>query len=80
MIPDPTPDAVATVRRRAGHTQSQAGAAIGATERTWQDWERGQRAMPTSAWWLYLLRVGRITLADLPDILERQRAPVCRHD
>jgi hypothetical protein len=36
--------------------------------------------MPTSAWWLYLLRVGRITLADLPDILERQRAPVCRHD
>lgn len=30
--------------------------------------------MPASAWWLYLLRVGRVTLADLPEIPERQRA------
>lgn len=80
MIPDPTPESIVTARLRAGHTQAQAGAAVGATERTWQDWERGQRAMPASAWWLYLLRVGRITLTDLPEIPERQRTPVCRYD
>lgn len=72
-MPELSRDAIATARKRAGHTQAQAGAAVGACERTWQDWERGQRAMPPSAWLLYLLRVGRITLADLPQIPERQR-------
>jgi hypothetical protein len=46
------------------------------TARAWQQYESGDRAMPASAWWLYLLRVGRVTLADLPVIPERQRAAV----
>lgn len=74
VTPNPLPDEIATARQRASQTQVQAGAAVGANERTWQDWERGQRTMPTAAWWLYLLRVGHITLADLPEIPERQRA------
>lgn len=75
MIPGPTPEAIAIARQRAVHTQVQAAAAVGSTARTWQDWERGKRQMPASAWWLYLLRVGRITLADLPALPERLRAP-----
>lgn len=74
MIPDATPDAVTTARQRAGHTQAQAAAAVGVTTRAWQQYESGDRSIPASAWWLYLLRVGRITLADLPAIPERQRA------
>lgn len=76
MIPDPSPDAITTARQRAGHTQSQAAAAVGMTARAWQQYESGDRSMPAPAWWLYLLRVGRITLADLPAIPERQRAAV----
>lgn len=76
MIPDPTPDTIATARQRAGHTQAQAGAAVGVSARAWQQYESGDRAMPSSAWWLYLLRVGRITLVDLPAIPERHRAPM----
>lgn len=76
MIPDTTPDAIATARQRAGHTQAQAAAAVGVTARAWQQYESGDRSMPSSAWWLYLLRVGRIKLSDLPAIPERQRAPV----
>lgn len=76
MTTDPTPDAITTARQRAGHTQAQAAAAVGVTARAWQQYESGDRAMPSSAWWLYLLRVGRVTLADLPAIPERQRAAV----
>lgn len=76
MIPDPTSDTIVTARQRAGHTQAQAAAAVGVTARAWQQYEASDRAMPSSAWWLYLLRVGRVTLADLPAIPERQRAPV----
>ncbi len=76
MIPDATTDAVTTARQRAGHTQAQAAAAVGVSARAWQQYEAGDRSMPAPAWWLYLLRVGRITLADLPAIPERQRAPV----
>lgn len=76
MIPEPTPESITTARQRAGHTQAQAAAAVGMTARAWQQYEAGDRSMPASAWWLYLLRVGRITLADLPAIPERQRAAV----
>lgn len=76
MIPDPTPESIATARQRAGHTQAQAAAAVGVRDRAWQRWESGDAAMPAAAWWLYLLRVGRITVADLPAIPERQRAAV----
>ena len=70
---DPTPENIVTARHRAGHTQIQAAAAVGSTARTWQDWERGSR-MPLAAWWLYLLRIGCITIADLPVVPERNRA------
>lgn len=70
---DPAPEAIATERKRAVHTQAQAAAAVGVPARQWQRWEAGDTGMPSSAWWLYLVRVGRATLADLPAIPERQR-------
>jgi putative transcriptional regulator len=76
-MPKLSPDAIAIARKRAGHTQAQAGAAVGACKRTWQDWELGQRSMPLSAWWLYLVRSGQATLASLPPIPERQRMAIC---
>lgn len=78
MIPDPTPVAVATARQRAGHTQSQAAAAVGVLPRQWHRWEAGDGSIPLAAWWLYLLRSGQAALADLPAIPERQRAASVR--
>lgn len=76
MIPRPTPENIASTRQRAGHTQTQAAAAVGVSARAWQQYESGDRSMSDAAWWLYLLRVGRVTLTDLPAIPERQRAAV----
>lgn len=73
MIDAPTPAAIASARRAAGHTQTQAAAAVGVAPRQWQRWEAGTATMPTAAWWLYLLRSGQAALADLPPIPERQR-------
>lgn len=70
---DPTPENIATARQRAGHTQAQAAAAVGVPARQWQRWEAGDMGMPTAAWWLYQVRAGQATLADLPEIPERQR-------
>jgi DNA-binding transcriptional regulator YiaG len=74
MIDQPTPAMIATTRHQSSHTQAQAAAAVGVAVRTWQDWERGANTMPLAAWWLYLLRVGRVALSDLPPVPERQRA------
>lgn len=41
----PTPAAIKAAREEAGLTQMQAGAVLYCAERTWQDWERGRRAM-----------------------------------
>jgi DNA-binding transcriptional regulator YiaG len=76
MIDQPTTATIATTRHQSGHTQVQAAAAVGVSVRTWQDWELGQSAIPLAAWWLYLLRVGRVRLSDLPAVPERQRAAV----
>lgn len=75
---DPTPDAIASARRDAGHTQAQAAAAVGVPARQWQRWEAGDMGMPSSAWWLYRVRAGQATLADLPAIPERQRMSAVR--
>lgn len=40
------PDDLLAFRRRLGLTQAQAGEKIGATRRTWQDWETGRRTPP----------------------------------
>lgn len=54
----PEPDEIRAARLAAGLTQRQAGEVIGAAERTWQDWERGERNMPPAKWELFRIRVG----------------------
>ena len=49
----PTPTLIRTTRLSLGLTQAQAGEVIGATRRTWQDWEAGRRNMPESKWELF---------------------------
>lgn len=46
-------------------TQTQAGAAVFGTLRTWQDWEAGNRRMHPGLWALYLLRTGQHPAATL---------------
>lgn len=52
----PTASAVKHVRKSAGLTQEQAARVIGATRRTWQEWEAGRRNMPNAKWELFLLK------------------------
>lgn len=76
MDSSPAPADIATARQRSGHTQAQAAASVGVVARQWQRWEAGDVSMPLAAWWLYQLRTGRIALADLPAVPDRQRMPV----
>lgn len=50
-----TPDDIKSARIAAAMTQTAAGASVGGTLRTWQDWEAGKRPMPVAAWELFLL-------------------------
>lgn len=50
-----TPTEIKAARTAAGMTQTTAGESVGATLRTWQDWESGARAIPVAAWSLFLL-------------------------
>lgn len=54
-LTNPNPDAIREARLKAGLTQTQAGAILGAPLRTWQDWEYGHRDMPPTLWhcWQY---------------------------
>ena len=53
----PSPAEIREARHRAGLTQVQAGAIVGApSRRTWQDWEAGRRTMPTAKWELFQLK------------------------
>lgn len=53
----PSPEQVKDARVKAGLTQEQAGAVVGApSRRTWQDWEAGRRNMPPAKWELFLLK------------------------
>lgn len=52
MTAAPNPRAA---RLAAGLTQTQAAAIIGATRRTWQDWESGARNMPHAKYALFLM-------------------------
>ena len=59
MVPavhSPTKEQVRTSRLSLGLTQSQAGALVGVTDRTWRYWESGFRAMPGSKWELFNLK------------------------
>lgn len=55
-IKSPAPARIRAARETAGLTQSAAGALVNAALRTWQQWEAGDRAMPATAWELFLLR------------------------
>jgi putative transcriptional regulator len=61
----PTPAEIRASRERAGLTQTQAGAVIGAALRTWQDWESGARNMPAAKWRLWQLLIADKTLQRL---------------
>lgn len=52
----PSPDQIREARHRAGLTQEQAGAVIGASRRTWQNWENGTRNMPGAKWELFQIK------------------------
>lgn len=71
----PTAAQVTTLRQHHGYTQLQCATLVCATARTWQKFEATDEAMPLSTWWLFLLRLGEITPADLPPIPGRQRIP-----
>ena len=51
----PDPELIRRTRDGVLQTQAQAAAVVCATQRTWQDWERGQRRMPLVAWQVYVL-------------------------
>lgn len=58
MIKRPSPEQIRAARERAGHSQAAAAAAIGASRRTWQDWEAGIARMPAGLYRLYLHLAG----------------------
>ena len=67
----PNPTEIKEARAKAGLTQAQAGALVGApSKRTWQDWEGGRRNMPPAKWELFLLKTEGLTASPL-----RQTAP-----
>ena len=52
----PSPTLIRTTRLALGLTQSQAGAIVGASARTWRAWEAGFRVMPGSKWELFQIK------------------------
>lgn len=51
-------DTIKAARNGASLTQSQAAALIGASVRTWQDWEQGRRNMPPAKFALFKIMTG----------------------
>jgi DNA-binding transcriptional regulator YiaG len=56
MTDSPTPEAICTVREKAGLTQTQAGALVHSALRTWQQWEAGDRQMHPGLWELFRIK------------------------
>ncbi len=52
----PTPSEIKAARNAAGLTQTQAGALLHTTVRTWQQWEAGDRAMHPAMWELFCIK------------------------
>lgn len=52
----PTPEQVKAARTAAGHSQTQAAETIYKGLRTWQQWEKGERAMDPALFELYLIK------------------------
>lgn len=58
---NPTPKQIREARQRAGLTQAQAGAVIGKSRRTWQNWEfpvesKEHRPMDSALFELFLIK------------------------
>lgn len=70
---------VAAIRDRHGFTQVQCAYIVACTARSWAIYEARDGAMPLSAWWLFLLRIGEIREPHLPNIPPRQRASAVIH-
>lgn len=70
---------VAAVREHHGLTQLQCAGIVGVTRRAWIGYETTNQAIPLGLWWLFLLRIGEIREADLPNIPPRQRAGAMVH-
>jgi DNA-binding transcriptional regulator YiaG len=61
----PKPDDIRKVRKEAGLTQKEAGALIGKTLRTWQNWEtkegnKNNRKMDGALWELFLIKLSQL--------------------
>ena len=55
----PEPDAIRAARAAAGLTQTEAGAVVHASLRTWQQWDAGDRKMHPRLFELLKLKTGR---------------------
>lgn len=53
---NPTPEQVKAARTAAGHSQTQAAETIYKGLRTWQQWEKGERAMDAALYEFYLIK------------------------
>lgn len=56
---NPTPEQIKEARRKVGLTQTQAGALVHTTVRTWQQWEAGDRRMHPAFWELFQIKAAR---------------------
>jgi putative transcriptional regulator len=59
MATNPTPTEIKEARQRAGLSTSAAAALVHRTQRNWQQWEAGDRAMDAALWELFALKTRR---------------------
>lgn len=55
--PKPSPEEIRAARQTARLTQTEAGALIHTTCRTWQQWEAGDRKMHQAFWELFRIKL-----------------------
>lgn len=56
-MPNPTPSEIRQARESAGLSTAEASALVRRTQRNWQQWEKGTRAMDAALWELFSLKV-----------------------
>jgi DNA-binding XRE family transcriptional regulator len=85
-LPQSLPQALTQARQRAGLTQTAAAKLLGAGLRTWQQWEAGDRGIPSTALELWLITAvadgllpasdDMAVAMDRPSILKRLHKPL----
>lgn len=65
---NPTPSMIAKAREKAGITQKRAGVVLHTTERTFQQWEYGERKMHPAFWELFLIKTNQLELLETADV------------